>query len=144
MKATRLLMILAVLAGCADREEPRVSLGAGNKGAPNDAVHAGVQDAQQGQGDLSPAAKAALDSGNAAYRDGKYEAALKHYRAAAKAAPAEAAPHFGIFMAAQRLGRTAEAAEAQKMINKLSGDTAGVAPHALPPASDKKPPATSQ
>ena len=122
-----------------------MSLGAGNdQSAPNDAVHSGVQGAQQDQGVLSPVARAALDSGNAAYRAGKYEVALTHYRTAAKSAPTEAAPYFGIYMAANRLGRTKEANEAQEQINKLSGDTSAVAPHALPPASTKRPPATSQ
>lgn len=141
MKSARLLMILAVL-GCADREEPRVSLGsAAERAVPNDAVHQGVQDAPQ-QGVLPPAARAALDSGNAAYRAGKYDAALAHYRAAAKAAPGEAAPYFGVYMAANQLGRTQEAAEAQKKISELSGDSAALAPHAAPAA--KKPTATSQ
>jgi len=140
MRVGRLLTILA-LAGCADREEPRVSLGGrAERAAPNDAVHQGVTQDTPQPGTLPAAAKAALDSGNAQYRAGKYEGALASYRAAAKAAPTEAAPWFGIYMAASKLGRAKEAAEAQAKINELSGDSSALAPHAAP---TKKPPATS-
>lgn len=133
MKVARLLMILTIV-GCADREEPRVSLGGSQAraAAPNDVVHQGVQGTQDTPGTLPAAARAALDSGNAQYRAGKFEAALASYRAAAKAAPKEAAPWFGIYMATNRLGRTKDAADAQRMINALSGDSAALAPHQTP------------
>lgn len=52
---------------------------------------------------LAPAARAALDSANAAYRAKHFSAALAQYRLAAAAAPDEAAPYFGIYMAALAL-----------------------------------------
>ena len=63
---------------------------------------------------MSPDARAALDSGNAEYRAGKYDAALKNYRKASELAPLNAAPFYGIYMAAEKLN------------NKALADSAGV------------------
>ena len=50
---------------------------------------------------IGPAAKTALDSGNALYRKKEYAAALAHYRSASTLAPQHAAPLFGIYMVAR-------------------------------------------
>lgn len=52
---------------------------------------------------LSPAARSELNNANAAYRAGRTTEALADYRAAASEAPANAAPYFGIYMAASKL-----------------------------------------
>jgi uncharacterized protein HemY len=72
---------------------------------------------------MSPAAKAALDSGNVAYRAGKYAEALKSYRSAADQAPLNAAPFFGIYMAADKLGNKTLADSAAAEIRKRSSST---------------------
>ncbi|HEU4585566.1 MAG TPA: hypothetical protein VFR95_07435 [Gemmatimonadaceae bacterium] len=57
-----------------------------------------------------------LDRGNAAYRAGNYAGALDAYRAAAVAAPEDAAPYFGIYMAAMALHDTVLADSAMRVI----------------------------
>ena len=70
---------------------------------------------------LSDAARAALDKGNAEYRAGRYELALAAYRDAAKAAPGNSAPFFGIFMAAQKLHNAKLADSASREIAAIAG-----------------------
>lgn len=53
---------------------------------------------------LDPALVAALDSGNAAYRDQEYEAALRHYQQATEMDDEVAAAWFGVYMAHLALG----------------------------------------
>lgn len=84
------------------------SAGASTESSPRDA--------------LPPAARSAIDSGNAQYRGGRFKEALASYRSAAKAAPDNASPYFGIYMAAQKLGDQKLADSASKEINKLSGN----------------------
>ncbi len=50
---------------------------------------------------IGPAAKAALDSGNALFRAKRYAPAMAIYRQAADLAPQHAAPLFGIYMVAR-------------------------------------------
>lgn len=71
---------------------------------------------------LPPDARSAIDSGNAQYRGGRFKEALASYRSAAKAAPDNASPYFGIYMAAQKLGDQKLADSASSEINKLSGN----------------------
>ncbi len=71
---------------------------------------------------LPSAARRALDQGNADYRAGKFEAALASYRAAAKAAPTEAAPYFGVLMVAQKLGNKPLADSASQAIAERNGE----------------------
>ena len=71
---------------------------------------------------LPAAARSALDQGNAEYRAGKFDAALASYRAAAKAAPSEAAPYFGVLMVAQKLGNKPLADSASQAIAERNGD----------------------
>lgn len=61
-------------------------------------------------------AREALDRGNAAYRVRSYTDALDAYRAAAAAAPGDAAPYFGIYMAATALHDTVLADSAMAVI----------------------------
>ncbi|MGH7668130.1 MAG: hypothetical protein ACRENQ_01450 [Gemmatimonadaceae bacterium] len=68
---------------------------------------------------MSPAARAALDSGNAQYRANNYAAALKSYRQSSDLAPLNAAPFFGIYMAAEKLGNKALADSATAQIRRL-------------------------
>lgn len=66
--------------------------------------------------DALPAdARTAIDSGNAEYRAGRFASALEQYRLAAKAAPNNAAPYFGIYMVAkkQNNAKLADSAMAQ-------------------------------
>jgi hypothetical protein len=49
-------------------------------------------------------ARSALDEGNAFYRSGQFDAALASYRQAVEAAPGQAAPWYGVYMAATALG----------------------------------------
>jgi hypothetical protein len=78
--------------------------------------------AQRAADPLPAAARSALDQGNADYRAGKFQSALDSYRAAAKAAPSEAAPYFGVLMVAQKLGNKALADSASKAIAARNGD----------------------
>lgn len=69
---------------------------------------------------IPSAARAGLDSGNAAFRGGRYDAALAAYRAAAAADPDNAAPYFGIYMVAQKLGNKGLADSANEAIRTRS------------------------
>ncbi len=72
---------------------------------------------------MSPEARAALDSGNAQYRAGKYAEALKSYRQSSSLAPLNAAPFFGIYMAAEKLGNKALADSATAEIKRRGNGT---------------------
>ena len=80
---------------------------------------------------LSPQAKAALDSGNALYRAHKYDAALAAYRAASALAPAHAAPYYGIYMAANALGRKPLADSALKAFSARTIDAGQIVSDSL-------------
>ena len=79
---------------------------------------------------IGPAAKAALDSGNALYRRKAYAAALAQYRAASTLAPAHAAPFFGMYMVARATSNTRMADSALAGIRQRNGPLAPV-PHSL-------------
>ena len=66
----------------------------------------------QARENMPPEAVAHLDSGSAAFRAGQYEESLRHYSAAAEAAPDFGAGWFGVYMAHHELGNVEEAAEA--------------------------------
>jgi len=88
---------------------------------------------------LSDAARAALDLGNTEYRAGRFDQALVAYRDAVKAAPDNAAPYFGIYMTAKKLGNAALADSASGEIasrngaNPMLSDSAMRAIHAAKP-----------
>lgn len=71
---------------------------------------------------LPPGVRAHLDQGNTAYRAGRMDEALTHYRAAAAAAPGDAAPYFGIYMAATALHNKSLADSALAEIQARSGN----------------------
>lgn len=62
--------------------------------------------------------QAALDSGNAAYRRGDYQASSKWFHAAAKADSANLSGWYGIYMAESKLGNAEEAARAKNIVAK--------------------------
>lgn len=70
---------------------------------------------------MSPEARAALDSGNALFKAGKYADALKSYQTASQLAPLNAAPFYGIWMAADKLGKKALADSASAQIKAREG-----------------------
>lgn len=88
---------------------------------------------------LSPAAKVALDAGNAAYRAKQFDAAITRYREASAASPDHAAPWFGIYMAASELKNKALADSAMAKVNALSSDAAALNTHADIAKSGAKP-----
>lgn len=96
-------------------EPPKIPLAQSSTAAPDTSAPA----------PLPPAARTALDSGNAEFRAKHYETALAHYRAAAKVLPADdATAYYGIFMAAKKLGNDKLADSAQAEVKKRSATTA--------------------
>jgi len=79
---------------------------------------------------LGPAARAALDSGNALYRKKAYAEALAQYRAASALAPQHAAPYFGIYMVARATRDSAMADSALAAIRVRNGPMP-TAPHSV-------------
>jgi hypothetical protein len=92
---------------------------------------AAAADTTAGERSLQPAARTALDRGNEQFRAKKYDAALESYREAARNASGDAAPYFGIFMAAQKLGKTSLADSASMLIQVLSGTGGGLSDSAM-------------
>ncbi len=111
---------VAVLA-CTQEQAPKVPL---SQLASADSARAQVE----AHAVIGPAAKAALDSGNAFYRQKDYMAALTKYRAASELAPQHAAPFFGMYMVARATGNMAMADSALADIRKRNGTLAPV-PH---------------
>ena len=61
---------------------------------------------------FTPEVRAALDSGNAAYRNHEFESALRHYQRAADADDDATAAWFGLYMAHRALGDSVAAQQA--------------------------------
>lgn len=80
---------------------------------------------------LGPAAQAALDSGNALFRQKAYQPALAKYRRASELAPQHAAPLFGIYMVARATNDAALADSAMAGIRARNGN--------LPPVGEGTP-----
>lgn len=78
---------------------------------------------------LPEAARAALDSGNAAYRHGRYDEALARYREVAAAAPEHPAGHFGVYMAAAALGDSMAAESALARVRQSAAGSAALMIH---------------
>ena len=120
--------LAAVLSACTGKDAPMVSLD--KRSAPPAVVNAGAAPGDRPtlnpDAGLGPVARAALDSGNAAYRVKNYRVALRHYRAAANSAPAQAAPWFGIYMIAQATGDKALADSATAEVRRRTVDPASV------------------
>ena len=79
---------------------------------------------------LGPAAKAALDRGNAFFRKSQYAEALTEYRAAAALAPQHAAPLFGIYMVGRATNNSALADSALAGI-RVRGGSPSDSPHSF-------------
>lgn len=90
---------------------------------------------------LPPAARAALDSGNAAFREKKYDAALAYYRAGVKAAPDNSAPYFGVYMAARAMGNLVLADSAMKQVQEHAKGGAPITDSTMRDLHAKVPPA---
>lgn len=75
--------------------------------------------------DLPPAVAVRIDSGNVAYRAGDYEAARRHFRAAAREDTTVGAAWFGVYMAERALGNAAAADSALQRAGALD-DPSGV------------------
>jgi tetratricopeptide (TPR) repeat protein len=109
--------VLAALAGltaCDGRndDQDRVRLDAGD----------GMAEARAG---WSPAFEAAIDSGNAAYREGRWDDAADHFRQATELEPQVAAAWFGLHMAESARGNEAEAFEALQRAEALTPGLGG-------------------
>jgi len=118
--AVTLATCLALACGAKD-EAPRVPLGR--------PASAGAFRAEAAAHSLlGPAAKAALDSGNALFRQNAYAAALAEYQQAAALAPQHAAPLFGIYMVARATNNRAMADSALAAIRLRNGPMP-TAPH---------------
>lgn len=70
--------------------------------------------------DLPPDVGLQLDSGNLAFRQKDYQAALEHYKRANQAGPHISATWYGIAMAEGALGDSAAADSAMAMAQKLA------------------------
>jgi tetratricopeptide (TPR) repeat protein len=123
MKSAILLAAALAAGACQSKEAPQHSLGAaGTINVDTSAAARAVNPHKL----LPPAAKAALDSGNTYFKAKKYDAALAQYRAAANLAPANAAPFYGIYMVADKLGNRALADSAMKAFNARASDGAAL------------------
>lgn len=69
---------------------------------------------------LSPDVKVQVDSGNAAYRDRDFDAALRHFREAARLDPDQAVAWYGVQMAASAAGERAAADSAAARLRALA------------------------
>ena len=91
----------------------------------------GPQSADQATGSIDSAAwsaardlpvdvRTALDSGNAAFRAGAYEAAREQYRRAVELGPDQSAAWFGLSMVERQLGNVAAADSAMRRVQALA------------------------
>lgn len=76
-----------------------------------------VRDAAERQ---APEVRAALDSGNAAYRRDEYAESLRYYQQAAERDPEATPAWFGMYMAQRMLGDTVAAARALERARDLA------------------------
>lgn len=126
-----LVSTLVIAAGCAPEEEkdpPRQSLRSLAAEAPSATTTASSPATEAPPTaahpvEVAPLARAALDRGNAAFRRQDYGAAMRDYRAAAAAEPKSAAPYYGVYMVALKVGNKTLADSAMREIQRLSGTT---------------------
>jgi Tfp pilus assembly protein PilF len=76
---------------------------------PDDQRTDSIDPAASGRAELSAETVAQIDSGNAAYRRGDFEAAVTAFGTATASAPDDPTGWFGLYMAHQSLGNTAAA-----------------------------------
>jgi hypothetical protein len=115
--------------GGGHQDRPKVPLAQRTADRPNtvEAAHAVI----------GPAARAALDSGNALFRKKAYAGALAQYRAAAALAPQHSAPLFGIYMVGRATNDSAMADSALAGIRLRSGSMT-MPPHPMPDSALRK------
>ena len=92
-------------------------------GAPGDDQETGSisrDDVLEARAALPAGVVAALDSGNAAYREGRYDEARGHYRDATRQGEDVAAAWFGLYMAELALGNSAAADSAMDRAQRLA------------------------
>jgi Flp pilus assembly protein TadD len=70
--------------------------------------------------DLPADVRVALDSGNAAFRAGEYDAARQQYRRAVELGPDQSAAWFGLSMVERQLGNIAAADSAMQRVQELA------------------------
>lgn len=140
------LAAAVTLMGCNRKaDDGKIPLTA-NAQMPQDSVHAGMTAPKTPEPEMSPAAKAALDSGNALQRKKLYPQALAQYRESAKLAPDNTAPTFGIYMAARATNNMVLADSALALIKARNvvephGDVDSTAMNAAHQKAAGKPPA---
>jgi hypothetical protein len=133
---------MLTVAGCQQKAAPKVPLGQAVDTAA--ALPSGHPDVTSAAG-LTPAARAALDSGNVAFKAKNFPEALRQYRVAADAAPRHAAPWFGVYMVAKATGNAALGDSAMKEVQKRTPAPPAAldsAMRGLHPGGVKKVPAT--
>lgn len=81
--------------------------------------------ARSARGALRAEVVSLLDSGNVAYREGRFEEAADMYRRAVDDDPDVAAGWFGLYMAERALGNADDAQEALERAESLSGRNGG-------------------
>lgn len=125
-RAGWLALVAAVtVMGCNKKaDEGKLPLAA-NAEMPKDSVHAGMVAPKAPEPEMSPAARAALDSGNALQRKKMYAEALVQYRRSGTLAPGSTAPAFGVYMAARATNNTVLADSALAVIKERNA----VEPH---------------
>jgi tetratricopeptide (TPR) repeat protein len=112
------LAALLVLAACG-----------GNDGLRDDQATGSIDSAAWRQAqDLPAGVREALDSGNAAYRAGNYEAAREQYERAIELGPEETAGWFGLSMVEGALGNAAAADSAMQRVRDLTPNASLVEP----------------
>jgi hypothetical protein len=122
-RAGALVALAALSLACAGDDGPRVPL---NQVQGQSGTLPPGHPQLDGTPAISVAARSALDSGNAAFRQKNYDGALRFYRDAARAAPNHASPWFGIFMVAEATGNTALRDSAKREVQKRTVDPPGV------------------
>lgn len=98
---------------------------------PPDQTTGSIDSAAWEQARTMPAdVRAALDSGNAAFRADDFDAARTHYQRAIALRPEESAPWFGLAMAERQLGNIAAADSAMARVRALAPGASLVHPSA--------------
>jgi tetratricopeptide (TPR) repeat protein len=83
-----------------------------------------VQPGSPAEAESASGFRESLALGNAAYRSRDFATALRHYDAAARLSPGEAATWFGVYMAHQALGHFAAADSALRRAQELAPEAA--------------------
>jgi tetratricopeptide (TPR) repeat protein len=87
-----------------------------------------AEDVRQARAGISPELRDQLDNGNAAFQQGHYELALRHYEEATRLNPDHAAGWFGVYMAQYALGDLAAAESAIRRANELAPNPSLIEP----------------